>query len=149
MSFDSGGLEILAREECLALLKSTPLGRIVFTDQALPAVQPVNYALDGEDVIIRTSPGSKLAAALRQTVVAFEIDDYDVAERTGWSVVLIGRAGRVSDPAELAALRSLDLWSWVPGEPEEFIRISPRLLSGRRIPARREALPDPAARPSR
>ena len=63
MPFDAGGLEILGDDECLALLQTTPVGRIVFTHQALPAVQPVNYALDGQDVIIRTSPGSKRAAA--------------------------------------------------------------------------------------
>ncbi|MEO3784351.1 pyridoxamine 5'-phosphate oxidase family protein [Actinocorallia sp. B10E7] len=133
MPFDAGGLEVLEDDECLALLQTTPVGRIVFTHQALPAVQPVNYALDGEDVIIRTSPGSKLAAALRNAVVAFEIDDYDAEDRTGWSVVLVGQARRVSDPAELIGLRGLDLWPWVPGEREEFIRISPRLRSGRRI----------------
>ncbi|GAA2730819.1 pyridoxamine 5'-phosphate oxidase family protein [Actinocorallia aurantiaca] len=133
MPFDAGGLEILGDDECLALLQSTPVGRIVFTHQALPAVQPVNYALDGEDVIIRTSPGSKLAAALRNAVVAFEIDEYDAEERTGWSVVLVGQARRVSEPAELAGLRELDLWPWVPGDREEFIRISPRLRSGRRV----------------
>ncbi|WP_106403601.1 pyridoxamine 5'-phosphate oxidase family protein [Actinocorallia populi] len=133
MPLDAGGLEILGDDECLALLQTTPVGRIVFTHQALPAVQPVNYAMDGADVIIRTSPGSKLAAAARSAVVAFEIDDYDARSRTGWSVVLVGQARRVDDPAEAAALAGLDLWPWVPGGREEFIRISPRLCSGRRI----------------
>ena len=133
MPFDAGGLEILGDDECLALLQTTPVGRIVFTHQALPAVQPVNYAMDGRDVIIRTSPGSKLAAAARSAVVAFEIDSYDAERRTGWSVVLVGQARRVTDPEEAAGLGALDLWPWVPGGREEFIRISPRLCSGRRI----------------
>jgi nitroimidazol reductase NimA-like FMN-containing flavoprotein (pyridoxamine 5'-phosphate oxidase superfamily) len=154
MPFDSGGLEILGDDECLALLETAPVGRIVFTDQALPAVQPVNYALDGEDVIIRTSPGSKLSAALRRAIVAFEVDDYDAETRTGWSVVLVGRARRVEDPAELDRLRLLDLWPWVPGGRDEFIRISPRLRSGRRIlrsplPARRAGRGGRAGSPNR
>ena len=67
---DRAGLEVLAREECLQLLAEAPIGRIVFTDHALPAVQPVNFAMLGTDIIIRTSPESKLAQAIRDTVVA-------------------------------------------------------------------------------
>ncbi|MFD0854208.1 pyridoxamine 5'-phosphate oxidase family protein, partial [Actinomadura adrarensis] len=77
MKLDQGGLEILGPEECLTMLATTPLGRIVFTDRALPAVQPVNYTLADGDVVIRTSPSSRLAAAASDTVVAFEIDDFD------------------------------------------------------------------------
>ena len=47
MRLDAHGLEILDREDCLGLLASVPLGRVVFTDRALPAIQPVNFVLDG------------------------------------------------------------------------------------------------------
>ena len=57
MRLDQGGLEILDDGECRALLAATPLGRVVFTDRALPAILPVNYVLAGGDVIIRTTPG--------------------------------------------------------------------------------------------
>ncbi len=77
MKLDSAGLEILSREECLDLLSSSPIGRIVFTDRALPAVQPVNFCLFEGNVVIRTMAGSKLAAAARNAVVAFEVDDFD------------------------------------------------------------------------
>jgi hypothetical protein len=133
MEFDAGGLQILDRQECMALLAVAPLGRIVFTQHALPAVQPVNFALAGEDVIIRTTEGSKLAAATAGAIVAFEIDDYDVARRRGWSVVIVGLARRVADPAELAALRALPLCAWAPGHRDHFIRISPEIVTGRRI----------------
>ena len=56
---DRAGLEVLARE-VFQLLAEAPIGRIVFTDHALPAVQPVNFAMLGTDIIIRTSPESKL-----------------------------------------------------------------------------------------
>ncbi|MBA9002764.1 pyridoxamine 5'-phosphate oxidase family protein [Thermomonospora cellulosilytica] len=133
MPFDTGGLEILEHTECLSLLARAPLGRIVFTDRALPAVLPVNFALDGEDVIIRTGAGSKLAAAARNAIVAFEADDYDPATRTGWSVVLVGTARVVTNPAELARLRTLPLEPWAPGPHDDFIRIRAGLLPGRRI----------------
>lgn len=49
---------MLTREECLDLLSAAPIGRIVFTDHALPAVQPVNFHLNDQAIVIRTrSPG--------------------------------------------------------------------------------------------
>ncbi|MFG2006213.1 pyridoxamine 5'-phosphate oxidase family protein [Spirillospora sp. NPDC048911] len=135
MPFDHSGLEILGDAECWTLLTAAPLGRIVFTDRALPAIQPVNFVVSGEDVIIRTSPGSKLAAVTRGTIVAFEVDDFDTTTRTGWSVVAVGPARTVTDPQDLAALKRLPLHSWVPNVRDNFIRIHPEILSGRRIPA--------------
>ncbi|MFD0899183.1 pyridoxamine 5'-phosphate oxidase family protein [Actinomadura sediminis] len=134
MQFDHGGLQILDDEECRSLLATAPLGRIVFTDRALPAVQPVNFVLADGDVVIRTSPHSRLAAAARDAVVAFEIDAFDAAARTGWSVVVVGHARAVADPSELAALRDLPLRSWAPGEHGHFIRVHPEIITGRRLP---------------
>ncbi|MBX6768174.1 MAG: pyridoxamine 5'-phosphate oxidase family protein [Actinomadura rubrobrunea] len=134
MPLDRSGLEILDTAQCRSLLASAPVGRIVFTDRALPAVQPVNFALVDGDVVIRTSVGSKLAAAVRNAVVAFEADDFDVESRTGWSVVVVGQARVVTEPDELEKLRRLPLRPWAPGEREHFVRITPRIFSGRRIP---------------
>ncbi|MBO2446111.1 pyridoxamine 5'-phosphate oxidase family protein [Actinomadura barringtoniae] len=134
MRFDQGGLEILGADECRTLLGSAPLGRVVFTDQALPAVQPVNFALLDGDVIIRTSVDSKLSAAAEGAIVAFEVDDFDAAAHTGWSVVAVGEARVVRDPGERAELDALPLRSWAPGERDQFIRIRLEMLRGRRIP---------------
>jgi nitroimidazol reductase NimA-like FMN-containing flavoprotein (pyridoxamine 5'-phosphate oxidase superfamily) len=130
---DGNGLEILDRRECLSLLGSVPLGRVVFTERALPAVQPVNFALDHDNVIIRTAPGSKLAAAMRGSVVAFEADDFDGSSRTGWSVTVIGQASAVRDPAEVTRLSRLPLRPWTPGRRDQFIRIPSQHVTGRRI----------------
>ncbi|MEU1392243.1 MULTISPECIES: pyridoxamine 5'-phosphate oxidase family protein [unclassified Nonomuraea] len=133
MQLDSSGLQVLSREECLRLLSSTPIGRIVFTDRALPAVQPVNFCLDGERVVIRTSIGSKLAAATRHAVVAFEADEFDPAMRTGWSVTAVGHARAVTDPAEMARLAALPLSPWAPGSRDHYIVVDAEQVSGRRI----------------
>src|SRR5262245_47213677 len=101
MDRDGNGLEILERGECLALLGSVPLGRVVFTERALPAVQPVNFVLDEECVVIRTAPRSTLATAMPGAVVAFEADHFDGAGATGWSVTVVGKARTVRDPAEV------------------------------------------------
>ncbi|MEU5868922.1 pyridoxamine 5'-phosphate oxidase family protein [Nonomuraea sp. NPDC047529] len=133
MQLDSSGLQVLSREECLRLLSSTPIGRIVFTDRALPAVQPVNFCLDGESVVIRTSIGSKLAAATRHAVVAFEADEFDPSMRTGWSVTAVGHARAVTDPTEMARLSALPLSPWAPGSRDHYIVVDAEEVSGRRI----------------
>ncbi len=133
MKLDSAGLEVLSPEECLALLASVPIGRIVFTDRALPAVQPVNFHLDGRDIVIRTAIGSKMAAAARNAIVAFEVDDFDADLRTGWSVTIVGPARAVSDPLEIARLGQLPLTTWAPGSRDHFIVIRAEQISGRRI----------------
>lgn len=130
---DSAGLERLSRDECYILLRSVPVGRIVFTEGALPAIQPVNFVVDGEDVVIRTGAGSKLAAAARDSIVAFEADELDASARTGWDVVLIGRAHAVSDTGALERLRELKLTPWALGDRPHYIRITPELVRGRRI----------------
>jgi nitroimidazol reductase NimA-like FMN-containing flavoprotein (pyridoxamine 5'-phosphate oxidase superfamily) len=132
MKLDSAGLQVLSHEECMRLLPSRPIGRIVFTDRALPAVQPVNFCLDGQDIVIRTAAGSKLAAATRQAVVAFEVDDFDSVERTGWSVTVVGVARAADDPAQIARLESLRLTPWTRC-PDHFIVITTVEATGRRI----------------
>ncbi|RSN11469.1 pyridoxamine 5'-phosphate oxidase [Nonomuraea sp. WAC 01424] len=135
MQLDSSGLQVLSEQECFLLLSSVPIGRIVFTDRALPAVQPVNFCLDGRFIVIRTATGSKLAAATRHAVVAFEADEFDAAMRTGWSVTAVGHAREVSDAAELDRLARLPLTTWAPGNRDHYIVIEAEQISGRRIAA--------------
>lgn len=135
MQLDSSGLQVLPREECLRLMSATPIGRIVFTDRALPAIQPVTFLLDGEQIIIRTGTGSKLAAATREAVVAFEVDEFDPKTRTGWSVTAVGHARAVTDPAEISRLAALPLTPWAPGSRDHYIVVETEQISGRRIPA--------------
>ena len=118
-------LEQLSRGECLRLMGLVPVGRIVYTRQALPAVELVNFALDGGGIVIRTDAGGKLAAATRGAVVAFEADSVDVAGHGGWSVTVIGHATAVTDRAEVARLERLPLTSWAPGNRDHFIRDLP------------------------
>ena len=133
MYSDGSALRHLSRDECLTLMASVPVGRIIYTRRALPAVELVNFALDQGDIVIRTDRGGKLAAATRAAVVAFEADQVDPAGQSGWSVTAIGPAGEVTDPGELARLRTIGLRSWAPGARDHFIRISPVMLNGRRL----------------
>jgi uncharacterized protein len=135
MYSDDSALQRLSRDECLVLMASVPVGRIIYTRRALPAVELVNFALDHGDIVIRTDRSGKLAAATRGAVVAFEADQVDLAGQSGWSVTVIGPSSEVTDPGELARLEALSLRAWAPGERDHFIRISPVMLNGRRLHA--------------
>jgi uncharacterized protein len=137
MDFDGTILEELSRGECLRLMGLVPVGRIVYTRQALPAVELVNFALDDGDIVIRTDSGGKLAAATRGAVVAFETDSVDVAARAGWSVTVVGFARAVTDEEEVLRLERTGLDPWAPGKRDHFIRVSPTFVNGRRIAAQR------------
>jgi nitroimidazol reductase NimA-like FMN-containing flavoprotein (pyridoxamine 5'-phosphate oxidase superfamily) len=126
-------LNVLSHDECLRLLVRAPIGRMVFTERALPAIRLVNFILDGDEIALRTSEGGKLLSAVRHTVVAFEADEVDAVARVGWSVMVIGHAREVTDPAELTRLRALLPASWAPGPREHLVCIKVELVSGRRL----------------
>lgn len=123
----------LSRDEALKLLGTVHLGRVAFTDQALPAIRPVNHLVDDGDIIVRTHGGSALLArALQSEVVAYEADEIDAATRTGWSVVVTGTATRVTDPGALIRYERL-LMPWVDAEMGQVVRIRPEIVSGYRL----------------
>jgi hypothetical protein len=146
MDSDGPTLEQLSRAECMRLMGTVPVGRIVYTRQALPAVELVNFALVDGDIVIRTSAAGKLAAATRGAVVAFEAGSVDLAGHAGWSVTVVGQARAVTGGAEISGLERAALASWVPGERDHFIRISPAIVNGRRVGGQPQA-EDPWARP--
>lgn len=126
-------LEILDTSECFRLLESAAIGRVGVTVSALPEVLPVYYVMVDGDILFRTGAGTKLDAAARKAVVAFEVDGADTTTRSGWSVLVVGTSEEVTDPDH--AVRALGLLpdGWVPGEHQRIVRLTPRRISGRRI----------------
>jgi uncharacterized protein len=133
MDSDGRALEQLSWGECMRLMGSVPVGRIVYTRQALPAVELVNFALVEGDIVIRTHAEGKLAAATRGAVVAFEADSVDLAGHAGWSVTVVGQARAVTDAEEIHSLERVALNPWLSEERDHFIRISPAIMNGRRV----------------
>jgi uncharacterized protein len=132
---DRNGLEILDRSSCLELLGTADVGRIALSIGALPVVLPVNFAMLGEDIVIRTSPGSRLETAATNAVVAFEVDCVD-ASHSGWSVLVQGVATEITDPLELRQARLVHLNSW-PGGDGRLLRLVTQIVSGRRFKSAR------------
>lgn len=126
-------LQVLTRARCLDLLATAGLGRVGVSVQALPVILPVTYAVIGETVVFRSAAGSKLTAAMRRSVVAFEADRRDPCGAWGWSVLVQGVASEVSDPALLAAARARlapDL-PFLDGEVARVIAVEIAFVSGR------------------
>jgi nitroimidazol reductase NimA-like FMN-containing flavoprotein (pyridoxamine 5'-phosphate oxidase superfamily) len=132
---DHAGLEILPFDRCLELLAAAPVGRVSFLADGEIVVLPVNHVMDGQDPVFRTARGSKLSAAEGQNVVAFETDGYDERTRSGWSVLVNGRARAIYEEAEIQRLSRLGLHPWVTAVDRPFwIRILPTSISGRWTP---------------
>jgi nitroimidazol reductase NimA-like FMN-containing flavoprotein (pyridoxamine 5'-phosphate oxidase superfamily) len=124
---------VLDEAECRALLASTTIGRVGLSMDALPVVLPVNYTVMDDAILIRSTEGSKLSAAWKGAVVAFEIDGYDPLTHTGWSVLVQGTARVLNAPGELAEARQQPLEPWAHPDEGAFVSITCDLLSGRRI----------------
>jgi nitroimidazol reductase NimA-like FMN-containing flavoprotein (pyridoxamine 5'-phosphate oxidase superfamily) len=128
-------LEVISFDECLRALASQRVGRIALTHRALPVVFPVNYVLDGHSILLRTAPGTALAAARDEVVVAFEIDDVDEQTQSGWSVLVTGFMRELTDTDDNVRADQLDLVSWTGGGRDHYVRITPARVTGRRIQA--------------
>jgi nitroimidazol reductase NimA-like FMN-containing flavoprotein (pyridoxamine 5'-phosphate oxidase superfamily) len=124
------GLTCLTRADCLLLIGAGGLGRVVFTDAAMPAVQPVTFVLDGDDAVFRVPHGGPLDASTQGTVVGFQVDDIDPGTHAGWSVLGVGRAHEVTDPGRYAALPA----GWGAGDDTaRTVAVPLEQLSGQRI----------------
>ena len=131
----TAALSVLSADECYRLLGTHEIGRVGLPAERWPLILPVNYALDGTTIVLRTHAGTILRAA-DQADVAFEVDDFDRRTRTGWSVLVLGRAEEVGERhgADLvAATRATGLEPWAPGDKGHWLRIVPHEISGRRI----------------
>jgi nitroimidazol reductase NimA-like FMN-containing flavoprotein (pyridoxamine 5'-phosphate oxidase superfamily) len=133
MDTDRNGLEVLEEDECLALLGSATLGRIAITSGALPVILPVNFVLVDRTVLFRTGRGTKLDAATHGAVVAFEADDCDPVDHTGWSVNVIGVARDLSEVVAHMTFDTTRIPRWAPGPDGRVVAVEAEIVTGRRL----------------
>ena len=127
---DDGEAELreLSREECFQLLGTVGVGRVaVAAEGEAPLVVPVNFVLDDQDVVFRSSGGAKLDL-LHGRPISFQADLVDLGHRSGWSVLMRGTAREIPG-AEAAHLR---VQPWV-GQGTRWVRITAVDITGRRI----------------
>jgi Pyridoxamine 5'-phosphate oxidase len=125
-------VEVLDREQCLELLRAASVGRLVFTERALPAVRPVEFRWWRGDVVIRIADPAMLAASDNH-VVAFETDELDVDLHCGWSVTVVGHAQLITDVPDLVELSGIFSRPWGGGRCDYFVRVRTEKVTGRRL----------------
>ncbi|MEI2732032.1 MAG: pyridoxamine 5'-phosphate oxidase family protein [Dermatophilaceae bacterium] len=100
----------LNAEQCWSLLKRQEVGRLAYHEGTRVQIVPINYAVDGQRVVFRTTKGSKLTNLLVNPDVALEVDE--VEGSTASSVVVRGKAREVGHKEALMA-DQLRLRPWV------------------------------------
>ena len=68
------GVAELDAPQCWALLRSVEVGRLAISIMNRPDIFPVNFIVDHGTVVFRTAEGTKLAGAVLNRAVAFEVD---------------------------------------------------------------------------
>jgi len=128
----SQGLDVLDEAECFALLGSRTLGRVGVRIADDFVIFPVYYTVVDNAVVLRTSPGTKLSAAILGTRVVFEVD----SASPGWSVLVRGHAHEIREHDEQVRTRDLLGDDW-PADPRHFyVRIPVEKVTGRRLSSR-------------
>jgi nitroimidazol reductase NimA-like FMN-containing flavoprotein (pyridoxamine 5'-phosphate oxidase superfamily) len=128
---DPTDLGTIDRGECLRLLSTANVGRVIYSEAAMPAAHPVKYVVDGDEIVFRTLSRTKIALAVQHRVLAFQLDQINPDDCTGWSVLGIGQAYLITDPWRLAALASRMPQSWVRDRAARTVSIPLARLTGR------------------
>ena len=129
----AGGREVNVRQipedplsdaECWALLASESVGRLALSIQALPAILPVQYYLDGDRIALCLGHYQVPGQAVADTVAAFSADAIEPTTSQGWTVQIVGKVapqpvGRPSDCGEPA--------------PGQIVHLTPAIIAGQRL----------------
>jgi len=118
--------------ECKRLLHAAKVGRLAFTDDSGPDVLPINYSMEGDDILIATTGYGAIARAATGARVAFEIDEIDPYTESGWSVVARGHAHRAA-AFELPADPGDRPYPWAEGNRSYVLRVTPDSITGVRL----------------
>lgn len=134
--------EILSESECWDLLDGAAVGRLAVDIAGQPDIFPINFVVDKSGIVFRSAAGTKLAGAVLNRLVAFEIDGYEPDDRTAWSVVVKGHARPIERMQEVFDAEDLPLFPWLAWDKPNFVRIEPTVITGRRYHIISEAQPD-------
>jgi nitroimidazol reductase NimA-like FMN-containing flavoprotein (pyridoxamine 5'-phosphate oxidase superfamily) len=132
-------VERLDEPECMELLSTAKIGRLVYNSRYGLVAVPSEYKIHEGSIVFRTyrtiftEEDLRTGIAYADYKVAVEVDQTDPEAREGWVVLVQGAAHHIDTEAERAAIADLGLESWVEGEPEHFIRVNPRQIGGQRI----------------
>lgn len=121
--------EEIAADECWRLLRTAPIGRLVWTGEHGLSVATMNFAVEDDEILLQTLPYGAVARECRDRAVAFQADHVDEDTRTGWSVLVRGRATFDLDGG--TPPDAVDVWP--EGSRVLRLLLTPRLVTGRRL----------------
>ncbi len=135
MWIDARGSEVLDEPECRRLLAVAAergwYARVGVATDGAPVVVPVDFALDGREVVVILGHGF-VGRSVPDSLVAIEVDGIDDDGRA-WSVLVRGFAERMPDDREgLAGARLPSPRVARPGDV--VVRIRSDVVTGRRFP---------------
>ncbi len=134
MTTDLGtGITILTTDACWPLLRGAEVGRLAVSIGDHPEIFPINHVVDHGTIVFRSAGGTKLAGAVLDRPVAFEVDGYEAVSGEAWSVVVKGQATEIERMYELFESTDLPLFPWHATPKQHFVRIVPDQISGRRF----------------
>jgi hypothetical protein len=115
----------ISEAESWALLASVSVGRLALSLQALPAILPVQYYLDGDKIALCLGHYHVPGHSITNTVAAFAADAIDTSTAQGWAVQVLGKLA----PSQ---------WMNGPGEcgqpaGGQVIHLTPATIAGQRL----------------
>lgn len=134
---DANELEVYSVDECWGLLSDASFGHLAFVAQGEPQIRPVSVVVEDRMLFLVTRPGAKLDAVLAKPggAAAFEADELDLDNRSGWSVIVRGWLHPVMNEVEQTRLDRLGSPAWIDMHRERrWLRFEPVDVTGRRFP---------------
>jgi uncharacterized protein len=123
----------LGRQECWALLRTVEIGRLCYTENAMPVVRPVPFRVDGTGVIAAVGATATLYEVFRRpSIVAFEAGEWTPGELRGWSVQAVGKAQTLPRPTVADHIQH-ELAPWIDGAPAHFVCVELTVLTGQQV----------------
>lgn len=95
----------LSRDDAIALLGRTHVGRLAFTFHDRVDIEPISHVYSEGWVYARTSPGTKLTTVKHHPWVAFEVDE--IRSRVDWLSVVVRGTIYFLDPSRSSADRAI------------------------------------------
>lgn len=129
-------LATLSADECQVLLSANSVGRLAVVVDGEPVIYPVNYVIDGTDIVLRTNWSGLTHAS--PMPIALEVDGVDIARGCGWSVLVQGMAHDVTDALDVRSetLQSVAVLPWAPGPEPRLLRLVPTRITGQHFDER-------------
>ena len=122
-------VRVLSETECRAVLRQSTLGRLATAVGGTVDIVPVNFYSDGQSILLRTAPGTKLLELTINDQVALETDSHNETE--AWSVVVHGSASQLELREEIDEAEHSPLVTWSPTAMDRWVRIVPQRITGR------------------